>query len=121
DPSGRLPAPWDPDAIADPCYLYPADHLAVRRQEDFPEVRREDLRDDILAFVEKAARCGLETLLVDLTRPDAGLHAVKVVVPGLRHIWPRFGPGRLYEVPVRLGWREGPLGEDELNPVPLFL
>jgi oxazoline/thiazoline synthase len=43
------------------------------------------------------------------------------VVPGLRHFWPRFGPGRLYDVPVRLGWREHPLDESQLNPVPLFV
>jgi oxazoline/thiazoline synthase len=28
---------------------------------------------------------------------------VKVVVPGLRSFWARFAPGRLYDVPVRLG------------------
>jgi ribosomal protein S12 methylthiotransferase accessory factor len=50
-----------------------------------------------------------------------GLCAVKVVVPGLRHFWPRFGPGRLYDVPVRLGLLPAPLAEAELNPLPLFL
>jgi len=40
-----------------------------------------------------------------------------VVVPGLRHFWPRYGPGRLYDVPVRLGWLPAPLDESELNPV----
>jgi ribosomal protein S12 methylthiotransferase accessory factor len=46
---------------------------------------------------------------------------VKAVVPGLRHFWPRFAPGRLYEAPVRLGWLERPRAEAELNPVPLYL
>jgi ribosomal protein S12 methylthiotransferase accessory factor len=42
-------------------------------------------------------------------------------VPGLRHFWPRFAPGRLYDVPVRLGWIARPLAEDELNPIAMFL
>src|SRR5690606_30411941 len=29
-----------------------------------------------------------------------GMPAVKVIVPGLRHFWARFAPGRLYDVPV---------------------
>jgi ribosomal protein S12 methylthiotransferase accessory factor len=44
-----------------------------------------------------------------------------VIVPGLRHFWPRFAPGRLYQVPPALGWRARPLDEAELNPVPLFV
>jgi oxazoline/thiazoline synthase len=58
---------------------------------------------------------------MDQTRPDIGLSAVKVIVPGLRHFWPRFGPGRLYDVPVRLGWIDRPRPEADLNPVHLFL
>jgi ribosomal protein S12 methylthiotransferase accessory factor len=49
------------------------------------------------------------------------LPVVKVVVPGLRHFWARFGAGRLYDVPVQLGWRKSPLAETELNPIPMFL
>ena len=80
-----------------------------------------DLRDDVRTCVERAARVGLETLVLDLTRPDLGLNVVKVAVPGLRHFWPRFGPGRLYDTPVRLGWRSTPLTETQLNPVHLYL
>jgi hypothetical protein len=29
-------------------------------------------------------------------------------------------PGRLYDVPVKLGWLAAPLAENELNPVPVF-
>jgi bacteriocin biosynthesis cyclodehydratase domain-containing protein len=80
-----------------------------------------DLRDAALRCVACAAAAGLETIVLDQTRPDLGLCAVKVVVPGLRHFWPRFAPGRLYDVPVALGWRAAPLAEAELNPVPLYL
>jgi hypothetical protein len=46
---------------------------------------------------------------------------VKVVVPGMRHFWVRLAPGRLYDVPVRLGWLDHALAEEDLNPVPMFL
>ncbi|MBI3927712.1 MAG: YcaO-like family protein [Armatimonadetes bacterium] len=64
---------------------------------------------------------GLEVLLHRQTRPDVELEVVKMVVPGLCHHWTRFAPGRLYDVPVRMGWQEAPLAEGGLNPVPLIL
>ena len=57
-------------------------------------------------------------MVLDQTRPDVGLPVVKVIVPGLRHFWPRFGPGRLYDVPVGLGRLATPTREADLNPVP---
>jgi ribosomal protein S12 methylthiotransferase accessory factor len=67
------------------------------------------------------AEKGLETLVLDQTRPDLDLHVVKVIVPELRHYWPRFGPGRLYQVPVQMGWLPEPLSEEALNPQLIFL
>ena len=46
----------------------------------------------------------MEMLVLDQTREEIGLPVVKVIVPGLRHFWARFAPGRLYDVPARLGW-----------------
>jgi hypothetical protein len=40
-----------------------------------------------------------------------------VIVPGMRHFYIRFAPGRLYDIPVKLGWLERPRPEAELNPV----
>ena len=55
-------------------------------------------------------------------RPDIELPVAQVIVPGLRYYRPpRLAPGRLYDVPVRMGWRATPTGEEELNPVPLLL
>ena len=65
-------------------------------------------------------RHGLETLVLDQTRPDIGLKVIKVYIPGLRHFWARFASGRLYDVPVKLGWLPQPLSEEELNPIPMF-
>ena len=121
DPLCRSPAPWDERAMEDLSYLLPDDERPRRRRADFPEPPRGDLREDVLACVERAAGLGLEVVVLDQTRPDIGLHVAKVVVPGLRHLWPRLGPGRLYEVPVSMGWLPSARAEGELNPVHLFL
>jgi ribosomal protein S12 methylthiotransferase accessory factor len=62
----------------------------------------------------------MEVLVLDQTRPDIGMPVVKVIVPGLRHFWARYAPGRLYNVPVAMGWLDNPLPEEELNPIPVF-
>jgi oxazoline/thiazoline synthase len=80
-----------------------------------------DLRADLEACMQPLHRAGLEVVAVNKTRPDVGLSVVSAVVPGLRHFWPRFGPGRLYSVPCEMGWRKTPATEHELNPVPLLL
>ncbi|MGE0680442.1 MAG: YcaO-like family protein, partial [Candidatus Binatia bacterium] len=85
-------------------------------QAAYPGHWSNDLCIDVMTCVQIAREKGLETLVLDQTRPDLGLNAVKVLVPGLRHFWPRFGPGRLYDVPVQMGWLKQPLAEDELNP-----
>ncbi len=120
DPARRAPAPWEDGALGDGAFLLPSTATA-RKRGDFAAVHLDDLRDDVRVCVERAAAAGLETLVLDQTRPDIGLSAVKVIVPGLRHFWPRFGPGRLYDVPVALGWLQMPLREAEQNPVPLYL
>jgi ribosomal protein S12 methylthiotransferase accessory factor len=80
-----------------------------------------ELRRDIEACRDMLATHGLEMLVMDQTRADIGLPVAKVVVPGLRHFWARYAPGRLYDVPVSLGWLPGPLTECELNPTPMFI
>lgn len=75
----------------------------------------DDIRDDIEWCVARVAEHGMETLVLDQTHPDVGMSAVKVIVPGMRHHWPRFGPGRLYDVPVELGWLPAARQEAELT------
>ena len=83
-------------------------------------IRHDDILDDVLLAQQIVEKKGLEMLVLNQTRPDIGLPVVKVVVPGLRHFWNRFAPGRLYEVPVQMNWLSEPLSEQELNPIPLF-
>jgi ribosomal protein S12 methylthiotransferase accessory factor len=77
-----------------------------------------DVTVDIERCRETVERLGLDVIVLDQTRADIGLPVVKVVVPGLRHFWPRFAAGRLYDVPVQLGLLDAPLREADLNPVP---
>ncbi|HET9385615.1 MAG TPA: YcaO-like family protein, partial [Gemmatimonadales bacterium] len=92
-----------------------------RHLEDFEPAAFGDIRDAVEACVDRAARCGLETLVLNQTRQDVGLAVVRVVVPGLRHFWPRFGPGRLYTLPVALGWQQAAKNESQLNKSHLLI
>ncbi len=76
-----------------------------------------DTREQATACVRLAKRAGLDFLVLDQTRPDIDVPVVRVIVPGLRHFYRRFARGRLYDVPVKLGWRERALPENELNPI----
>jgi ribosomal protein S12 methylthiotransferase accessory factor len=78
---------------------------------------RLDTREQALACVDVAKRAGLDFLVLDQTRPDIGVPVVRVIVPGMRHFYRRFAPGRLYDVPVKLGWLDRPVAEAGLNPV----
>jgi oxazoline/thiazoline synthase len=80
-----------------------------------------DLSTDIRDVQTRLEALGMELLVLDQTRPDVGLPVVRVVVPGLRHFWSRLGPGRLYDVPVRLGRLNRPTDFVDMNPIPLFL
>jgi len=76
-----------------------------------------DTHKQVAACVSLAKKAGHDFLVLDQTRADIGVPVVRVVVPGLRHFYRRFGPGRLYDAPVNLGWLETPREEAELNPI----
>jgi ribosomal protein S12 methylthiotransferase accessory factor len=101
-------------------YLLPAGG-APRTAASYAHAWADDVADDVRACQAVVERAGMEVLVLDQTRPEVGLPVAKVIVPGLRHFWPRLAPGRLYDVPVALGWLPRPLAEDELNPIAMFL
>jgi len=76
----------------------------------------DNTRRQVDACVDIARRAGLDFLVLDQTRPDVEVSVVRVIVPGLRHFYRRFGPGRLYDVPVKLGLLDRPRSENELTP-----
>jgi ribosomal protein S12 methylthiotransferase accessory factor len=112
---------WRTATAASQPYLVPDPARPPRRCQDYPRAWGDDLRDDVLACQALVEARGMELLVLDQTRPDLELPVAKVIVPGLRHFWARFAPGRLYDVPVRLGWLPAPLAEDGLNPIPVFV
>jgi len=101
-------------------YVLPAEGPA-RTCASYPVQWNDDLSADVHMCQRRVEAIGLEMLVLDQTRPEVGLPVAKVIVPGLRHFWSRFAPGRLYEIPVQLGWLPRPLAEEELNPIPMFL
>lgn len=111
---------WETATIANQPYLTPDRTLNPKSQSDYPQCWSDDLYTDVSHCVQIAAEKGLETLVLDQTRPDVELQVVKVIVPGMRHFWPRFAPGRLYDVPIQMGWLTEPLREEQLNPHPIF-
>ncbi|WP_407164611.1 TOMM precursor leader peptide-binding protein [Bradyrhizobium sp. ORS 111] len=76
----------------------------------------DNTRAQVDACVNIAARAGMDFLVLDQTRPDVEVPVVRVIVPGMRHFYRRFAPGRLYDVPVKLGLRHRPTPESELTP-----
>ncbi len=112
---------WQTATVANQPYLLPLAAARSRGRGDWSARAGGDVLADVLHLVRTAEVLGLETLVLDQSRPDVGLRVAKVFVPGMRHFWARLGPGRLYDVPVRLGWLSRPLQEHELNPIPMFL
>jgi oxazoline/thiazoline synthase len=106
---------WSTATVEAEPYLCPAAELPRRTLADHPHPPSADVAVARARCVERLAAHGLPTLVLDQTRPDVGLPVVRVVVPGLRHFWARLGPGRLYDVPVALGWCAAPSTESRLN------
>lgn len=101
-------------------YLAADERLAAKRRTDYVQRHSGDLLEDIKLCQRIVEQKGMEMLVLNQTRADVKMPVVKVIVPGLRHFWARFAPGRLYDVPVKMGWLKRPLREDELNPIPVF-
>ena len=105
-----------PLRLQDHQYLTPSGSPMVQPESD-SKFGHLDTREQVTACVSLAKQAGLDFLVLDQTRPDIEAPVVRVIVPGLRHFYRRFAPGRLYDVPVKLGWRDRQLKENELNPI----
>ncbi|MCK1396411.1 TOMM precursor leader peptide-binding protein [Bradyrhizobium sp. 1] len=102
-----------PLRLQDHPFLTPSDRPIV---PPAPSLKLHDnTRDQVIACVEIAARAGYDFLVLDQTRPDVEVPVVRVLVPGLRHFYRRFAPGRLFDVPVKLGLLDRPRLESDLT------
>jgi ribosomal protein S12 methylthiotransferase accessory factor len=110
---------WKTATVANQPYVAPA-APAMRSRQDFAAQATHDLREDVEQVTRRLADKGLHVLVLDQTRADIGFPVVKVLAPGLRHFWRRLAPGRVYDVPVSLGWLKRPLSECDMNPISMF-
>lgn len=98
----------------------------VARAQDFESHASVDVKENIETCVERLARLDLEVIVVEITTPDMkelGFRVVKVLVPGMQPIdfgvrWPHLGGHRIYEAPVRMGYRRAKAQPWELNLFP---
>jgi ribosomal protein S12 methylthiotransferase accessory factor len=112
---------WKTATLENQPYLIPDENVSPKGSGDYSQCWSDDLLDDVVLCQQIAEKNGMEMLVLDQTRPDIGLRVVKVIVPGMRHWWKRLGSGRLYEVPVKMGWLKEPLNETQLNPFPMWM
>ncbi|MCE1058438.1 TOMM precursor leader peptide-binding protein [Pseudomonas alloputida] len=88
--------------------------------DSYAKLISNDVTTNILSCRNLLESTGLEIFVLDQTREDTQLPVVKIIIPGLWHFWARFAPGRLYDVPVTLGWLKTAHAESELNPTAIF-
>lgn len=111
---------WKNGKLRDHPYLAPVSGVSLRGKSDYSIPDTTDVREDVERCRALVEAKGLEFLVLDQTRPDIGMPVARVIVPGLRHFWERFAPGRLFDVPVEMKWSESPVAEADLNPVPVI-
>ena len=111
---------WKTARIADCPWLAASPDAPLKRGAQYPQIETTDTRDDVEYCRSLVEARGMEFLVLDQTRPDIGMPVARVIVPGMRHFWARFAPGRLYDVPVDMGFRNQPLAEADLNPAPVI-
>ncbi|MGY4465887.1 bacteriocin biosynthesis cyclodehydratase domain-containing protein [Bradyrhizobium sp. LB9.1b] len=112
---------WRTETIAKQTYLEPNSKLSPTTASTYVSWSDRPILDQIGECSSRIRAVSSEIYVLDQTRPDIGLPVVKVIAPGMRHFWARFGPGRLYDVPVRLGWLDRPTPENDLNAIAMFV
>lgn len=101
-------------------WLLPNPDLPRAGLRDIPEPGTRRIDELVERQVGILRGVGVETVVINQTRPEIELAVAKVFTPGLRHFWRRSAPGRLYDVPVQLGWIDHAVPEEDLNPRSVF-
>lgn len=112
---------WQSARVVNQPYLTPLESTPPTQVDGSVESGAVSAEERFRSLAARLERRGYEVLVLDQTRPDIGLPVAKVIVPGLRHFWARFAPGRLFDAPVELGWISKPTAEDQLNPIAMFV
>lgn len=86
-----------------------------------------DLMEDVQKLLDIFRSLKLDVIAVNQTNDIIrrnGLYCVKIIIPGMlpmtfgHHLIRTTGLPRLYEIPVKLGYRKEPLAPEALNPYP---
>ena len=112
---------WQTATLINQPYLVPNNEVLSKKSSDYFQLASDDLLEDVKLCQQIVEKNDMELLVLDQTRSDIGLRVVKVIVPGMRHMWKRLGLGRLYDIPVKMGWLKESLTEDKLNPFPMWM
>ena len=112
---------WKTSTLTNQPYLAPSTVDAPQPASLYPTPGNQTIREDMDTCLSLIKNAGMDLLVLNQTRPDIGLPVVKVIVPQMRIFWKRLGKGRLYDVPVQMGWLDTPTEESEMNPFPFFL
>ena len=80
----------------------------------------EFLEEELEWLLRQFDERNFDVYALNFTAESVGFPVSKVFIPGMRHFWPRFAPGRLYDIPVKLGYLSKPTNEVDLNPIGFF-
>ncbi|WP_299490580.1 YcaO-like family protein [uncultured Shewanella sp.] len=122
----RHSAPFDFNTIVEGSYLFPDDEVkpiqnGYRYSPPFCEQHHQTLNVIIEELMMHLKTLGFEICVYNYSQGDIKLKTVKVLVPGLCHIWPQLGNPRLYTLPVQLGFRAKMLDENSINQHWLYI
>jgi oxazoline/thiazoline synthase len=112
---------WRTATVESEPYLLPDPKMPASRAEQYALLSARSEAEQAATVCDRLQERRLEILVLNQTRPDVNIPVAKVIVPGLRHFWARFAAGRLYDVPVTMGWMDRPRREEELNSIAMFL
>lgn len=112
---------WTTVKLAKHGYLVPDSKVTPKKYGDYAQLASDDLLEDAKCCQRIVEEKNMELLVLDQTRADVGLRVVKMVVPGMQHMWRRLGGRRLYDSPVKSGYLRVSLTEDQLNLFPMWM
>jgi len=84
------------------------------------EIKFNYIEEELEWLLNSLKKAGMTTYASNYTNSSIGFPVTKVFVPGMRHFWPRFAEGRLYDMPVMLGYMQKKKSESELNKIGFF-
>ena len=109
------------EIIADHDYLVANEAIDPKLLESMnSEIHFDYIEEELSWLLSTFEAKGFDVFGANFTAETIGFPVAKVFIPGMRHFWPRFAPGRLFEVPVELGYLDQATSESDLNEIGFF-